>query len=558
MTKTTILILGGGGMQVPGIQIANKMNWTTIVADGVPYVPGREYADYFENIDLKDTERMIQAALKYKNSIGLDGVFTAGTDFSETVARVASAADLPGISIQASINASNKEKMREAFKIHNIPSPLFFTVNKNRLFNKTDFLDKGFEFPLVVKPVDNMGSRGIRRTDNIEELEIAVNEAFLFSRSGTVIIEEYLDGAEFSIDALIYENKITICGFADRHIFYPPYFIEMGHTIPSSIDKKMYKEIITTFKAAVRALGITEGAAKGDIRLNKGKVYIGEIAARLSGGYMSGWTFPYSSGVELTKEALKIAVGRAPTNLLPIFNKTTAERAFLSIPGKIIGISGIEEAKSEKHIFDLFLRVKTGLVVKFPENNVEKAGNCIAVNKNRAIAIRSAEDACRKIFIRLEACNKITEEFIFGNYQVWVKNAFILNENINIEALEKMPDFELSRANNIGILTLPELLQESAKEWHGKAVEIAFKEVIDIVSRDNQNINIPTVLVNKTNSYKNDTVDLYPDGVVLGKFFYRAFLRGGVQGGVWVIDTIRKTIEERKNLLELFSRWKEY
>ena len=354
MTKTTILILGGGGMQLPAIKTAKDMGWTTIVADGVCNVPGREYSDYFEHIDLKDSKGMIKTALKFKNSIGLDGVFTAGTDFSETVARVAAAAGLPGISIEASINASNKWKMRDVFFEYNIPSPLYFTVSKDSPLKCESLEKNGVDFPLVVKPVDNMGSRGIRRTDNCKELKTAVKEAFLFSRTGTVIVEEYLDGAEFSIDALIYKNEITICGFADRNIFYPPYFVEMGHTIPASIDSKLYKEIITAFNAAVRALGITEGAAKGDIRLSRGKVYIGEIAARLSGGYMSGWTFPYSSGIPLTREALKIAVGMPPGNLLPIYKKTSAERAFLSIPGKIKNINGTEDAKSDKNIIDLF------------------------------------------------------------------------------------------------------------------------------------------------------------------------------------------------------------
>lgn len=556
MSKITILILGGGGMQIPAIKTAKEMGWIIIVADGISNVPGREFADYFENIDLKNSAEMIKAALKYKNSIGLDGVFTAGTDFSETVARVASAADLPGISIKASINASNKKKMREAFKLNNIPSPLFFTVNKNKSFECKHVTESGLEFPLVVKPVDNMGSRGIRRTDNCKQLENAVKEAFLFSRSGTVIIEEYLDGAEFSIDALVYKNEVTICGFADRNIFYPPYFIEMGHTIPALTDPKLYNKIITTFKDAVRALGITEGAAKGDIRLNRGKVYIGEIAARLSGGYMSGWTFPYSSGVPLTKEALKIAVGQAPGTLLPLFEKTTAERAFLSIPGKILNISGVESVWSDKNIKEFFLRADTGDTVKFPENNVEKAGNCIAVNKNRDTAIASAEEACRKIFIRLEACNKSTEEFLFGRLQYWVKDTFVLEEKETIDVLENMPDFEFNQGDITGIIPLSGLKEEYLFEWHGKSVELAFKEVLEKSYNYVSGKKVKVLSVNELSSLKGDAV--FDGGIVIGKLFYRAFLRGGVQGGVWVLDSILKTIEEKKNLLELFSRWKEY
>ncbi|MCK5196747.1 MAG: ATP-grasp domain-containing protein [Spirochaetales bacterium] len=202
MAKTTILILGGGVMQLPAIKIAKEMGWTTIVADGIMNVPGKDYADYFENIDLKDTEGMIQAALGYKDTIGLDGVFTAGTDFSETVARVAAAAALPGISIEAAINASNKVKMREAFRTHGIPSPLFTSVRNVSSLDCAGIVDRGLKYPMVVKPVDNMGSRGIRRIDDCDQLQDAVNEALKFSRSGNVIIEEYLEGPEFSIDAL--------------------------------------------------------------------------------------------------------------------------------------------------------------------------------------------------------------------------------------------------------------------------------------------------------------------------------------------------------------------
>ncbi len=558
MSKITILILGGGGMQLPAIKTAKEMGWITIVADGASNVPGRKFADYFENIDLKNSAGMIKAALKYKNSIGLNGVFTAGTDFSETVARVASAAELPGISIESSINASNKWKMREAFKNQNIPSPLFLTVSQNIPFKCERIEKSGMEFPLVVKPVDNMGSRGIRRTDNCDQLLAAVKEAFLFSRSGNVIIEEYLDGVEFSIDALVYKNEITICGFADRNIFYPPYFIEMGHTIPALINPELYNNIITTFKDAVRALGITEGAAKGDIRLNRGKVYIGEIAARLSGGYMSGWTFPYSSGVPLTKEALKIAVGQAPGTLLPLFEKTSAERAFLSIPGKITDICGVESARLDKNIKDLFLRAEAGDIVKFPENNVEKAGNCIAVNKNRNTAIVSAEEACRKIFIRLEACNQSTEEFLFGRLQHWVKDTFVLAEKKSIDALENMPDFEFIQGNITGIISLSGLSDECLYEWHGKSIEIAFKEIMEKNYRNVIGQKVKVFTLNELSSFKDDKFGVFEGGIVLGKLFYRAFLRGGVQGGVWVLDSILKTIEEKKNLLELFSRWKEY
>jgi biotin carboxylase len=552
MAKTTILILGGGVMQLPAIKIAGEMGWTTIVADGVIDVPGKDYADYFENIDLKDTEGMIKAALGYKTTIGLDGVFTAGTDFSETVARVALAAALPGISVEAAINASNKSKMREAFRKYGVASPLFTTVRDVSTLDCEEIVSGGIKFPMVVKPVDNMGSRGIRRTDNCNQLQNAVRDALLFSRSGNVIIEEYLEGHEFSIDALIYNNEITICGFADRHIFYPPYFIEMGHTIPSIMDSGVSEEIFKTFKDGVRALGITKGAAKGDIRLSRGKIYIGEIAARLSGGYMSGWTFPYSSGVDLTKGALKIAVGQHPGNLSPRFSRISAERAIISIPGVIKDIIGIEKVKTCENLKEFFLRVSSGDKVRFPENNVDKVGNCIAVNKERSIAISSAEDACRDLFVRLEPSNLATEQFLFGSSQSWVASAFTLEKEVNVQSLENMPEFELNSTKGIAVLDLPVLEQESSSEWHGKSISCAFDEVLEKRYQKIMDKKIKSISINVISS------ENIFDGVILGKLFYHALIRGGIQGGVWVIDTILKTIEEKKSLLELFSRWKNY
>ena len=89
-------------------------------------------------------------------------------------------------------------------------------------------------------------------------------------------------------------------------------------------------------------------------------------------------------------------------------------------------------------------------------------------------------------------------------------------------------------------------------------IELALKEVLDIKLEGIPGNEIKVVSLNEISLVKSDKVNVFEGGIVLGKLFYRAFLRGGVQGGVWVLDSIQKTIEDKKNLLELFSRWKEY
>ena len=408
--KTRILILGAGVMQGPALKIAAEMGLEVVAADADPNAPCACLAHRFEKVDLKDRAGIEELGRSLLENGGLGGIMTAGTDFSATVAWAAEKLSLPGIPYETALDASDKGRMRERFRAAGVPSPNFIVLQ--------NIPEEGsalpFPLPAVVKPVDNMGSRGCRRVDNFSELENAVAEAFSFSRSGRAIVEEYMDGPEFSVDALVYKGEIIICGIADRHIFFPPYFIEMGHTMPSAKDPALLNSLLDVFCAGVKALGIDNGAAKGDIKLTSRGPMIGEIAARLSGGYMSGWTYPYSSGVLPTRGAIEIALGRKPSAVLPEWAWTSAERAFISIPGVVRSISGIEKARAMPWVKDIFLRVKPGSRVSFPENNVSKCGNVISAAAERADAVNSAESAARSILIRLEAPNEETDAFLAG------------------------------------------------------------------------------------------------------------------------------------------------
>jgi biotin carboxylase len=270
-----VIILGAGVMQGPAITIARSQGLETIVADGDPHAPWVKLADRFEHIDLKDKEGIEALARSLPD---LAGIMTAGTDFSATVAWVSERLGLSGIPYETALDASDKERMRRCFRKAGVPSPDFLIVKDSA------GPALPLTYPVVVKPVDNMGARGCRRVDGPGELRDAVEDALGFSRSHRAIVEAYMEGPEFSVDAIVYQGEITVCGLADRHIFFPPYFIEMGHTMPTSVDAGTAETLLTVFKAGVRALGITNGAAKGDIKLTPSGPMIGEIAARLSGG----------------------------------------------------------------------------------------------------------------------------------------------------------------------------------------------------------------------------------------------------------------------------------
>ena len=546
-----ILILGAGLMQKPAILSAKEAGFTVNVIDADDKAVAIPFADTFRKIDLKDKEGILAYAKELKASPeGLTAVFTAGTDFSASVSYVCEALGLPAHSHQAAINASVKTVMRQCFADAGVPSPAFVRVSREDLSSaEADSLLnkvlKKMSYPLVVKPVDNMGARGCRMVRSEEEFMPAVKCAVECSRTGFAIVEEYMEGPEFSIDALVQNGSFTVTGFAVRHIKYEPYFIEVGHTMPAELDKKMHDELISVFALGAKALGLTTGAAKADIKYTKKGPMIGEIAGRLSGGYMSGWTYPYASDLNLTKQGILIASDQKPEELikrrLPVdftpselcknavrpyelFEvpclRTSAERAWMSIPGTVKYIENIKDY-SDRAVFDVLPRatVNIGSQVDFPRNNVEKCGNIIAVSHSREAAIAVAEDAVSDIFITLEPDNPRTEAFLAGSQAAdeaaFPPDAFgklsaeevnsVIEEKSEIPADSKVEDF------------IPEVLQtaeyNNKKDWNYNTIK-AVAQKFDILRPKHPAIN--------------------------SERFWNAVMRGGIQAAVYVSDTIEK------------------
>jgi biotin carboxylase len=528
--KTQLIILGAGVMQGPAIRIAGEMGLYTVVVDADPKAVNVPMADRFEQIDLKDKEGIEALARSLLSHGNLGGIMTAGTDFSASVAWAAERLGLPGIPYEAALNASDKGRMRSRFEKAGVPSPAY------RVLSDPGEIPPGLPLPAVVKPVDNMGGRGCRRVDSPAELEKALSGALRFSRSRRAIVENFMEGPEFSVDAIVYDDDITICGLADRHIFFPPYFIEMGHTMPTRFPPEDQEAMLETFRAAVRALGIAgkghRGAAKGDLKLSPSGPMIGEVAARLSGGYMSGWTYPYASGVQPVRGAIEAALGRRPENLAPGRSWTCAERAFISIPGRVRSVNGVEEAKAGAR--DLFLRAAPGGDVNFPENNVTKCGNVIAAAPGREEAVLAAERAARSVLIRLEPGNPATDAFLGafpggdpartpGGGPAFPPDAFTLDSPL-LAALARIPEFPppepLSAA---GIFPFPEFTSSGLRDYLGRGVEESLEAVRKLCG-----LELPLC-------------DRLPagGGQLLGRGFWSALIRGGYQGAAYFLDNLR-------------------
>lgn len=384
-SQKSILIIGGGGLQCPIIETARTMKLKTIVADMNPEAPGFEFASAKILMSTKDIEGMVREAKKFAEHEPIHAVITAGTDASMTVAAVANALNLPGIRFKDAEAASNKIKMRKRMKEFGVPIPNFFPVWS--LQDTRDALDT-LKFPLVMKPADNMGARGVIKVYNRDELHAAFKHAKKYSPTGEMILEEFMEGPEVSVDAITWNGNYRITGLADRIIEREPYFIEVGHNMPSKLSNEIQAEISRVMIQGMKALGINIGAGKGDIKVTPTGVKVGEIAARLSGGYMSAYTYPLSTGINLNRAAILIALGEEPDDLEEKFHKVSIERSLLASPGKLVSITGLEEARSIPGVNEIFIQSKVGDIISDPTNNIEKSGHVIITSES----LEKAED----------------------------------------------------------------------------------------------------------------------------------------------------------------------
>ena len=561
-----VLILGAGFLQKPAIDAAKKIGCRAVVIDGNERAVCVPLADCFERIDLKDKEGIYEFAKKLQKEEGLAAIFTAGTDFSSSVSYAGEKLGLHCHSYEAACNASDKARMRQKFSEAGVPSPKFFGVTKKE--SDFDFIKKCVRelgFPCVVKPVDNMGGRGCRMIRNEGETEGALRDAVASSRTESAIIEEYMKGDEYSIDALICDGAMTITGFADRHIFFPPYFIETGHTMPTAISDAKKNELIAVFALAAKALGLSCGAAKADIKYTEKGPMIGETAARLSGGFMSGWTYPYASHCNLTEEALLIACGKKPSFLeahrkripftpppsctgmpepyelyeLPCA-ASSAERAWISVPGIVKEIIGLGKARDVPFVKDVFPRSGEGDEVVFPHNNVQKCGNVIASSPLRSDAVAAAEKAVSEIVLRLEPCIPQTDAF-FTDACFSASESGEAKKRTADTTPEMQPPAQKAEANS----------SRFPPAAYG-AAEVDTASVTGIIPKGVRvSDRVPRVL---RRLYESDERDwnhrtfaescalfdeVCPDHPELdAKKFWRAGLRGGVQGMLYFADTI--------------------
>jgi len=326
----TLLIISGGIEAVPGIQLAKEMGLYVVVSDGNPNAPGFEYADDAIVASTYDVKETVQKAKQYHETVRkIDGVMCIASDVPLTVASVATELELPGIPMTSAELAMDKMSMKLKFSKDGIPIPDFMQIED---YNQLNEIVDDWGYPIVIKPVDSRGARGVLRLTDKVDLEWAWNHSKENSPTGRVMVEKYLEGPQVSTESIMIDGECYTVGFSDRNYEYlekyAPYIIENGGDLPSYLKDDIQESVKDLIGEAALSMGIENGIVKGDIVVHNNKPYVIELAARLSGGYFCTHEIPMNTGVDLVGNAIKMAIGeKVDTNdLKPKFNKHICQR----------------------------------------------------------------------------------------------------------------------------------------------------------------------------------------------------------------------------------------
>lgn len=300
-----LAIIGASHFQNPLILKAKELGCETHVFAWKCGDVGERTADHFYPISITECDAIAEQCRR----IGVDGVCTIGTDLGNiTVSRVAAALGLVANPVDVVDRSTNKHLMREAFVAGGDPSPRSYLVGEG-----DDPTVLELTFPIIVKPVDRSGSRGITKLQDASGLARAVALAQSESFSNCAVVEEFMDGEEFSVEFCSWEGTHAFLALTKKFTTGAPGFVETGHLEPAPVSEATRAHIEQVVSHALDTLGVRYGASHSEVMLMPdGRVGIVEIGSRMGGDCIGSDLVFLSTGIDFTAAVISVALGEQP------------------------------------------------------------------------------------------------------------------------------------------------------------------------------------------------------------------------------------------------------
>ena len=399
-----MMILGASALQVPAIKKAKEMGYEIILVDYDPDAVGFELADVKLVVSTLDQEEVLKQARIYKPDVVItstsDGPVRTAAYVNEKLGKQ------PNLSYEDSLCATIKSYMRERLKECHVPIPQYFVVSNEKEFQNAV---QALQGDMIVKPADNAGSRGVvlikkdsesgktQPEDTLAVYEYSKSN----SRNGVVMVEEFMEGEEVSVESMTVNGETTVVTITDKLTTPPPYFVELGHAEPSRHPAKLQEQIREITKQAVAAIRLQNGPSHTEVKLTKDGPKIVELAARLGGDFITSRLVPLSTGVDMVGNSVILATG-GQVELAKKWDKGAAIRFIsgesgtikqITVPKEVYGLPGIEE---------IVLYKKAGDTSNGTKSSNDRLGHVIATGKDAKEAFERATEVLNRISVIYE------------------------------------------------------------------------------------------------------------------------------------------------------------
>lgn len=380
-----ILILGGSEYQKHSIISIKEDNHIIHLLDRDDSTFCKQYADFFEAIDYSNKEQVLEYVKKNKidcivplNDFGVHAAFYVSQKLA-----------LKNSSYVTAKCSTDKGLMREIWQIEKIPQPLF------KIFQKSDYIDLNqFVFPVVVKPTDSSGGRGITIAKNKEELEFSIDLAKSFTvNNNRIIIEEFIEGIEVTVEGLAYNGNITLLTLSDKIKPDSKYRVATSLNYPAFFSEEIKKRIFDIVSLAAESLGISNGAIHAELIVSNDEteIKIVELGARGGGGHVFGKIIEAVTGIDAPKEYVNILLGEKPS-----LNQTKLQGCVYRFfnpaeHGILKSIEYDESIFENEFVLDFGFTIKIGDKYEGLSNSLKRIGFIVASGANREEAIANAD-----------------------------------------------------------------------------------------------------------------------------------------------------------------------
>jgi biotin carboxylase len=390
--RKRLLILGANRYNVPGIRAARQAGFVTLVADRNPQAPGLAEADVPLTTDITDPESLRRDVDRVG---GIDGVVSMAEVGVRPAAWLATRLGLPSIGEDAAARATSKSEMRRSWAELGRFSPQYFVAQTEA--EAVVGVEKLKSFPLLFKPDrSHGGSRGVSRANDLKD----VSAAFAFAQGGglpgsAVVIEQLVTGTEHSAEVLIWKDQTSVLCIGQKIKSPLPYRVDVSVQYPARLTPTQEADAATMCDQAVRALGLTQGAAHVEFAWTADGPVLFELGARCGGGH-TPQIARHVSGVDEFIEVCRMACGVPPDHFRPIARRAADYRFLVFPPGRVAHVDVPNSFCSHEKILDASITLHPGDEIHSLRSTADRAGFVVTLGENLDSAAALADWACQQ------------------------------------------------------------------------------------------------------------------------------------------------------------------